>query len=80
MPRSLDKIAGTVTLVLVFYFTSIHESFAYLDPGAGSMILTSILGILAATIYTLKGYLHRIANLFRRKPSNAARHSAQEHD
>jgi len=80
MSGNLDKIAGTLTLGFVFYFTSTHESFAYLDPGAGSMILTSILGVLAATIYTLKGYLHRIANLFRRKPGNAARHSAQEQD
>ncbi|WBL79738.1 hypothetical protein I3J27_04710 [Bradyrhizobium xenonodulans] len=80
MPGSLDKIAGTLALGLVFYFTSTHESFAYLDPGAGSMILTSILGIVAATIYTLKGYMHRIARVFRRDHRDDARPSAQERD
>ncbi|WP_441233635.1 hypothetical protein [Bradyrhizobium sp. 930_D9_N1_4] len=80
MPGSLDKIAGTLTLGLVFYLTSTHESFAYLDPGAGSMILTSILGILAATIYTLKGYLHRITSFFRKEHRDATRSPAQEQD
>ena len=78
MRRSVDKIAGTLTLGLVFYLTSTHESFAYLDPGSGSMILTSILGILAATIYTLNGYLHRIASIFRRARSDPARHTQRE--
>ena len=80
MLGSLDKIASTLALGLVFYFTSTDESSAYLDPGAGSMILTSILGILAATIYTLKGYLHRIKVLFRRGHRGAAAHSQQNQD
>ena len=80
MLGSLDKIAGTLALGLVFYLTSTHESFAYLDPGSGSMILTSILGILAATIYTLRGYLHRIKALFRRGHRDADPHSQQKQD
>ena len=80
MRRSLDKIAGTLTSGVVFYLTSTHESFAYLDPGAGSMILTSILGVLAATIYTLKGYLHRIASVFRKPRPDPARDAPREQD
>jgi hypothetical protein len=30
------------------------------------MLLTAILGILAATTYTLKGYFHKITALFRK--------------
>lgn len=43
-----------------------RPSFAYLDPGSGSMMLTTILGVFAATAYTLKGYLGRITALFRK--------------
>ncbi|EJN13308.1 hypothetical protein PMI42_03332 [Bradyrhizobium sp. YR681] len=80
MLGSLDKIAGALALGVVFYITSTHESFAYLDPGAGSMILTSILGIVAATIYTLKGYMHRITGVFRRGHRDVAGSSTREPD
>lgn len=66
MPKSFRTIAGVMLLGAAFYLSSTHPSFAYLDPGSGSMILTALLGVFAATVYTVKAYLRQIAGLFRR--------------
>lgn len=53
--------------VLIFYFFSIENSYAYFDPGTGSFIIQAILGILAAGVTTaaitwakFKNFLSRI--------------------
>ena len=53
-------------LVLLFtiYFTSTSRSFAYLDPGTGSIILQAILGFIAAAITTLSFYWNKFKKLF----------------
>jgi uncharacterized membrane protein YedE/YeeE len=66
MTESPKNIIGTALLGGGFYLISTCPSFAYLDPGSGSMLLTSILGILAATTYTLKGYFHKVTRVFRK--------------
>ena len=45
-------------LLLIFYFLLVSQtsSHAYLDPGTGSVILTAILGILAALFATVQAY------------------------
>ena len=69
MPRRMNKHLnlGAIALATSFYLISTGPSYAYLDPGTGSMILTAILGVIAATTYTLKGYLARFKMFFRRK-------------
>jgi hypothetical protein len=66
MTETAKNVAGTALLGGAFYLMSTSPSLAYLDPGSGSMLLTAILGILAATTYTLKGYFHKITALFRK--------------
>jgi len=42
------------------------KSFAYLDPGTGSIILQAILGFVAASIATLSVYWNKFKNFFTR--------------
>jgi hypothetical protein len=63
-----------------FYLLSTCPGFAYLDPGSGSMLLTAILGILAATTYTLRGYFHKVTTLFRRDRSATDRSAGRPKD
>lgn len=53
-----------VILLLTIYFTAITRSFAYLDPGTGSIILQAILGFIAAAITTLSFYWNKVKKLF----------------
>jgi len=43
------------------------ESFAYIDPGTGSILIQGIIGAIAAIGVTLKLYWHRIVAYFRRE-------------
>jgi hypothetical protein len=43
-------------------------AFAYLDPGAGSMLLQAILAAAAGSVFALKQYWRRLASLLRRNP------------
>jgi hypothetical protein len=42
---------------------------AYLDPGAGSMMLQAILAGMAGSIFALRHYRHRLASFLKRKSS-----------
>jgi len=66
MTETAKNVAWIALLGGAFYLISTCPSFAYLDPGSGSMLLTAILGILAATTYTLKGYFHKVTAPFRK--------------
>jgi uncharacterized membrane protein len=39
-------------------------AFAYIDPGSGSVIVTTILGLVAAVGYTVRKYFYKIKRLF----------------
>ena len=65
MSRKQKNILDAALLGSGFYLLSTCPGFAYLDPGSGSMLLTAILGILAATTYTLRGYFYKVTRLFR---------------
>ena len=45
-----------------FFFPS--TALAYVDPGSGSVIVTTILGLIAAVSYSLRKYFYKIRNLF----------------
>lgn len=80
MTSSLKYTIDTALLGGGFYLLSTLPCLAYLDPGSGSMLLTAILGVLAATTYTLKGYFHRITNVFRKKRPDASDRAGQPRD
>ncbi len=62
------KIIG---LAIFIYFSYISTSFAYLDPGSGSLIVQSIIAFLATVGATLaiwwKQLKNKIKNLFSKK-------------
>ena len=80
MTETAKNVAWTSLLGGTFYLISTCPSFAYLDPGSGSMLLTAILGILAATTYTLKGYFHKVTALFRKNRLEAGDRAGQTKD
>jgi hypothetical protein len=80
MTESPKNVAWTTLLGGGFYLISTCPSFAYLDPGSGSMLLTAILGILAATTYTLKGYFHKATAPFRKTRPEAGDPAGQIKD
>jgi len=45
-------------------FASTRPSFAYIDPGSGSVIITTVLGVIAAAGYTMRKYFYRIRRFF----------------
>jgi hypothetical protein len=71
MSKKQKNIRDAALLGSGFYLLSTCPGFAYLDPGSGSMLLTAILGVLAATTYTLRGYFYKVTRLFRRDRSAA---------
>ena len=63
-----------IIILLIFYVSMIGKSFAYLDPGTGSIILQAIFGFIAAGIAALSFYWTKfkilIAKLFKKKKSD----------
>lgn len=50
---------------LIFYFLSSNYTFAYLDPGSGSIILQAILAALATAGATITFYWRKIKIYFK---------------
>ncbi|MDP6530850.1 MAG: hypothetical protein QF375_03080 [Arenicellales bacterium] len=63
MPKQ-SKIIQAVLVSLLFFPTS---AFAYVDPGSGSVIVTTILGLIAAVGYTCRKYFFKIKRKIVRK-------------
>ena len=80
MKKNLRNIRDIAALGTAFFVLSTIPGQAYLDPGSGSMLLTAILGLLAATTYTLKGYFHRVTGMFRRNRSETGDDAGQKKD
>ena len=55
------SIMNKYLLLLVIAVTP-QASFAYLDPGTGSMILQAVAGIMFASIFFIKSYYSKIKN------------------
>jgi hypothetical protein len=53
---------------LLILASATTPAFAYLDPGAGSMLLQGMLAAVAGSIFALKQYWGQVVSLFRRKP------------
>ncbi len=52
-------------LISNLFFPSI--AFAYVDPGSGSVIVTTILGLIAAVGYTFRKYFYKLKRMIRGK-------------
>ncbi|HEX5776271.1 MAG TPA: hypothetical protein VFX95_06290 [Caulobacteraceae bacterium] len=57
--------AAAVALILTA--TQAAPAYAYVDPGSVSIVITAILGGIAAVGYTLRSYFSRLKQFFSRK-------------
>jgi len=53
---------AAITIVMMTISQSAH---AYIDPGSGSLLMTAIIGSIAALGYTTRKYFYKFRNLFR---------------
>jgi CDP-glycerol glycerophosphotransferase (TagB/SpsB family) len=60
--RWVDKMRRPVLACVGVFFAGYSPTvFAYIDPGAGSMLVTVIIGALATALYMFKGFYYRVA-------------------
>lgn len=64
---ALSRIASAL-LLLVLILALPRPAYAYLDPGAGSMLLQVILGGIAGLAVGVRLFWHRILGFFSRQP------------
>jgi len=50
----------TVVIIGFWLFLLPSNAFAYVDPGSGSIIVTTILGFFAAIAYTFRKYFYKL--------------------
>lgn len=63
---SLRFASHVFLLASLFFVTFTRSSQAYVDPGSASILVTAILGGIAAVGYTTRLYWERLKGLFRR--------------
>ena len=63
-PRPFNP--ATALLMLLALLSYAPPSFAYLDPGTGSMIVSAIVGLIATVTLAAKTWWYRIRRFFRR--------------
>ena len=56
-----------ILLIFIFYLASSNISYAYIDPGSGSAIISAIVGFIVAIGISIKTYWYKIKSLFVKK-------------
>lgn len=57
------KILTVSSTYVIFALFFPNLAFAYVDPGSGSVIVTTILGLIAAVGYTFRKYYYKIKRM-----------------
>ena len=52
-------------------------AFAYVDPGSGSVIVTTILGLIAAVGYTCRKYFYKIKRMISGKKADQEKQNSE---
>lgn len=66
-----------VILILALYVAMTGTSYAYIDPGTGSVVTTAILGFFAAIGFTLRKYFYRIKDFISGKKPETEKENAE---
>ncbi len=76
----MRQMAWNRTWLAITLVTLAQNSFAYIDPGTGSIILQGILGAIAAAGTAIAVYWHKIKSFFsgNRKSDNSVQEQEQE--
>jgi len=65
-----NKLAFGLVVFFVYSLQTIQPAYAYVDPGSGSVIVTTILGLIAAVGYTVRKYFYKVRNIFSKDKSS----------
>ncbi|MFK8026695.1 MAG: hypothetical protein AB8C40_01415 [Gammaproteobacteria bacterium] len=77
LTRKLKGLQILVTLNLFFA----PSAYAYVDPGSGSVIVTTVLGLIAAIGYTCRKYFYKAKKLFtKNNASESEQHQTNKND
>ncbi len=69
-----------VIVVLVAVLTAASPAYAYLDPSTGSMVISAVIGIVAALALAVKMFWYRSIGLLRHTARQLrARHAPDRH-
>jgi hypothetical protein len=69
MKRNYNQVSKIVNMGLII-FLSVYTTpaYAYVDPGSGSVIVTTVLGMIAAIGYTFRKFFYNMrAKIFGKK-------------
>jgi len=69
-PSSHSVYLEYALITTVVFFLITHNSYAYIDPGSGSMIVQVIIAAILGTITAIKIYWHKIKKIFSRNIDN----------
>ena len=58
-----------VALLLLACLSAASPAWAYLDPGTGSMLVSAVIGVVAAIALGVKMFWYRLVGIFRGKRS-----------
>ena len=61
------RLALRVAVALLAVLSLTSPAYAYLDPGTGSMLVSAVIGVVAAVGLALKMFWYRVIGLFRGK-------------
>jgi hypothetical protein len=63
----------TAVVAGLFFLTQVEPAYAYVDPGSISVVITAILGSIAAVGYSARMYFSRIKDFFKKSKSDRKR-------
>jgi hypothetical protein len=68
--------AARYAILFAVYVSLTSPAYAYIDPGTGSVITTTILGFLGAVAYTVRKYFYSLGGFFRGRKSTGGRNDS----
>jgi len=77
---SMNKILLILQVLLISNLFLPTIAYAYVDPGSGSVIVTTILGLIAAISYTFRKYFYKIKRLITGKILKKDKGSQEQSD
>lgn len=62
----MKRIIYCLLLVPVLLITFVNSAYAYLDPGPMSLLIQIVIGAVAAVLFAVKTYWHKVKRFFSR--------------
>jgi len=65
-------------IFLLFSLVLTKSTYAYIDPGTGSMLIQVVVAFLLTGVFTVKVWLKSVKNLFTKKTKDTINHDEQQ--